>query len=151
LTATRHPVLFILLLTAAMAYGLGNGNETGATGDSFNPDLDYAQARFVKAANQSGGLWRFEVTVRHRDEGWGHYADAWQVVDPATGEVLGERILAHPHDREQPFTRSLSGVNIPEEVTRIVIRARCNVHGFGGREVLVNLSAAQGDGFSVLK
>lgn len=134
-----------------MAYGLGNGDETATTGDSYNPNLDYAQARFVKAAKQSGGLWRFDVTVRHKDEGWGHYADAWQVVDPANGKVLGERILAHPHDLEQPFTRSLSGVNIPEGVTYILIRARCNVHGFGGREVLVNLSADQGDGFSVLK
>ena len=23
------------------------------------------------------GSWRFDVTVRHADEGWDHYADKW--------------------------------------------------------------------------
>jgi hypothetical protein len=46
------------------------------------------------------------------DAGWEHYADRWQVLD-AGGTVLGERVLLHPHDTEQPFTRSQSGIEIP--------------------------------------
>jgi hypothetical protein len=57
----------------------------------------------VRAAQGSDGLWKFDTTVRHNDEGWDHYADAWQVVD-SEGNILAERILAHPHDTEQPFT-----------------------------------------------
>jgi hypothetical protein len=84
----------------------------------------------VEAVPEAVGTWRFSVTVRHADAGWDHYADAWQVLGP-DGMVLGERELLHPHDDEQPFTRSLGGVAIPENVTTVEIRARDSVHGWG--------------------
>ncbi|RME72341.1 MAG: hypothetical protein D6784_13715 [Chloroflexi bacterium] len=110
--------------------------------------LDFAQVLFVVATRQESGLWRFDVTVRHNDEGWDHYANAWQVVD-LQGNVLAERVLAHPHDTEQPFTRSHRGVRIPADVQRVLVRARCNVHGFGGQSVLVDLGQNSGEGFEV--
>ncbi len=76
---------------------------------------------------------RFDVTVRHADEGWGHYADAWQVLAP-DGAVLGTRELRHPHVDEQPFTRSLGGVSVPEGVVEVRVRARDSVHGWSARE-----------------
>ena len=119
--------------------------------DIANSDnLDYAQVVFVKVAQQEKNLWRFEVTVRHNDDGWDHYADAWQVVDPKNGSVIVERVLAHPHVEEQPFTRSLANVHIPKKLTHLLVRAKCNVHGFGGREVLVDLSAGKGERFAVI-
>jgi hypothetical protein len=81
--------------------------------------------------SREGDAWRVEVTVRHADEGWDHYADGWEIVAP-DGTVLGERPLLHPHVEEQPFTRSLGGVRIPAEVEEITIRARDSVHGWGG-------------------
>ena len=66
-------------------------------------------------ARPSGGGWHFDVTAQHADTGWEHYADAWRVVGP-DGTVHGTRTLYHPHVDEQPFTRSLSGVAIPEGV-----------------------------------
>jgi hypothetical protein len=113
-------------------------------------NLDYAQVIKVRASQQEKGLWRFDVTLRHNDEGWDHYADVWQVVRPSDGEVLGERVLAHPHEHEQPFTRSLSSVSIPQGLTIVTIRAKCNVHGFGGREVSVDLKLRKGDGYEVI-
>jgi len=86
----------------------------------------------------TGGTWRFDVTVAHADEGWDHYADAWRVIGP-DGAVFGERILLHPHETEQPFTRSLSGVAVPEGVNRVTVQARDSVHGWGGAEVVVDL------------
>jgi hypothetical protein len=80
----------------------------------------------------------FDVTVRHTDEGWDHYANRWEVLT-LDGEVLATRELAHPHENEQPFTRSLRGVRIPEGVDRVVVRASDSVHGFGGRTFSVNL------------
>jgi hypothetical protein len=112
-------------------------------------NLDYAQVIQVRATEQAEGLWRFEVTVRHHDEGWDHYADAWQVTDLAGKTLFGERVLAHPHDTEQPFTRSLSGIEIPPETERVRVRAKCNVHGFGGREITVHLNRSRGEGFEV--
>ncbi len=80
-------------------------------------------------ATGSDGKWRFDVTVSHPDTGWDHYADGWRVED-AEGNELGIRVLAHPHVNEQPFTRSLAGVVIPEGLDQVFIRARCNVDGW---------------------
>ncbi|MGF1593826.1 MAG: hypothetical protein ACFCUW_11135 [Kiloniellaceae bacterium] len=86
----------------------------------------------AEAARESDGTWRFTVTVRHADEGWDHYADRWQVETPE-GRVLATRVLLHPHEHEQPFTRSLGGVVIPPEVREVVIRAHDSRHGDGGK------------------
>ena len=98
-------------------------------------EADVVDARAEKAGN---GTYRFSVTVRHADEGWDHYADAWDVLAP-DGTVLGTRTLLHPHETEQPFTRSLSGVRIPAGVTEVRIRARDSVHEYGGREIVVTV------------
>ena len=78
----------------------------------------------------------FDVTVRHADEGWSHYADKWDVVAP-DGKVLGTRTLHHPHVDEQPFTRSLSGVKISESIKQVSVRAHDSVHKYGGKTVTV--------------
>ena len=90
-------------------------------------------------ATQGGGSWRFDVTVSHGDEGWEHYADQWDVVTP-DGTVLGTRVLRPPHVNEQPSTRSLTGVAIPDGVETVILRARDSVHGYGGTEVEVELN-----------
>ncbi len=81
----------------------------------------------------AGGDFTISATVRSADTGWDKYADLWQV-RTVDGEVLGERVLAHPHETEQPFTRSLSGVAIPAEVSSVVIVARDSIAGYCGEE-----------------
>lgn len=80
-------------------------------------------------AVQSGGTWRFDVTLRHADFGWEHYAEGWEVLAP-DGTSLGVRVLTHPHVNEQPFTRSLGGIVIPEGLNEVTIRARDTVDGW---------------------
>ncbi len=92
----------------------------------------------VDARPLDGDRWRFNVTVRHADEGWDHYADLWQVRGP-DGTLLGERVLAHPHVNEQPFTRS-AVIVIPSDLETVTVRARDTVHGFGGAEMEVALN-----------
>ncbi|MDF1778225.1 MAG: hypothetical protein P1V13_19520 [Rhizobiaceae bacterium] len=92
----------------------------------------------VEARQGSDGSWRFDVTLRHGDEGWDHYADRWDIVGP-DGTVYGKRVLAHPHVSEQPFTRSLSGVVIPDNLVSVVVRGHDLVHGLGGKELQVDL------------
>ncbi len=82
------------------------------------PKIDHVAAR-----ETADGVWRFDVTISHPDTGWDHYADAWRVLD-MDGSQLGIRELAHPHVEEQPFTRSLSGVRIPDDVKQVQIQAR---------------------------
>ena len=80
-------------------------------------------------ATQTGDTWRFDVTISHPDTGWDHYADGWRVLD-MEGNELGLRVLYHPHVEEQPFTRSLSGVVIPDGLTEVQIQARDNIDGW---------------------
>lgn len=89
-------------------------------------------------AEKQGASWRFDVTVSHPDTGWDHYADAWRILD-AQGRELGQRLLAHPHETEQPFTRSLSGVLIPEDVSEVWIEGRCLVDGWSGARFRIGL------------
>lgn len=97
-----------------------------------------AHVKAVEASRTLDGSWRFQVTVRHDDTGWEHYADRWEVLAP-DGTVLATRVLAHPHVGEQPFTRSLSSVEIPRGLKRVKVRARDSLHGYGGEELIVEL------------
>ena len=92
------------------------------------------------ATRISGDTWRIEATVRHADEGWDHYANAFEVLDPQ-GQVLGVRELLHPHVTEQPFTRFLGSVAIASGTEFIVVRARDSVHEYGGAEFRIDLPA----------
>lgn len=115
-------------LALALALGLSAGTATAGPVEIVDV-----------VARQSGGTWTFNVTVTHADTGWDHYADGWQVVD-ADGAELGMRVLAHPHVNEQPFTRSLSGVVIPEGTTEVYIRARDNLDGWTDGQFTVPLN-----------
>lgn len=88
--------------------------------------------------DKSGSSYSFDVTVQHSDEGWQHYADKWDIVGP-DGKILATRVLHHPHVSEQPFTRSLSGVEIGTDISSVIVRAHDLVHGYGGQEMTVEL------------
>jgi hypothetical protein len=91
---------------------------------------DEAKVIAVEATPSVAGAWRFSVTISHGDTGWEHYADKWQVIGP-DGGLLGERVLLHPHVDEQPFTRSLGGIAIPEGIDAVRVRAHDTIHGWG--------------------
>jgi len=95
-----------------------------------------------------GTSWRIAVELRHQDSGWEHYADAWRLVT-ASGTVLATRVLRHPHVDEQPFTRSLAGVEIPNDIKVIFIEAHDKVHGWAKKRLRVDLSGQTGDQFRV--
>ncbi len=120
------------LVVAALLSGLA-AVPMAASARAGEADVVRAEAR------PEGGAWRFRVTVAHGDTGWDHYADKWDVVAP-DGTVLGTRVLLHPHETEQPFTRALGGVTIPEGVSEVTLRAHDRVHGYGGKELPVKLS-----------
>jgi hypothetical protein len=133
---------------------------TPATTPSPTPPGDggaNADVLHVKAVQAADGTWTFHVTVRHPDTGWEDYADGWDVLTP-DGTVLKPdpdspftRLLLHPHETEQPFTRSQSGIVIPPDVTRVRVRAHDLVDGYGGREVAVDLTTPSGPDFEVVR
>lgn len=114
---------FIVIAAILMSSGVAMAGEANVTKVSASP--------------LGGTKWRFDVTVRHDDAGWDHFANRWEVVAP-DGTVLGTRVLAHPHVNEQPFTRS-GGVDIPTDISEVIVRANDSVHGLGGAEVVFKI------------
>jgi len=102
-------------------------------------EADVLDVEVNKATN---GTYTFNVTIFHADEGWGHYADAFEIISP-DGKVVGQRVLAHPHVNEQPFTRSLGHVVISEKWSFVTVRARDKVHGQGGKVMQVPLNGRE--------
>lgn len=92
----------------------------------------------VVATRTAPETWRFDVTILHPDTGWEHYADGWRVLD-MDGNELGMRVLFHPHENEQPFTRSLDGVKIPSGTAQVQIQARDLPKGWNAGTTIVDL------------
>ncbi|MCH7481056.1 MAG: hypothetical protein IIC79_06660 [Chloroflexi bacterium] len=118
--------------------------------NSANADVTY-----VKAVQSDNGSWTFYVTVSHPDTGWEDYLNGWDVVTE-DGTILKPnpdspftRLLLHPHVDEQPFTRSQSGIEIPAGAKIVTVRANDLVDGFGGQEVIMDLTVSSGRNFKV--
>ncbi len=92
----------------------------------------------VVISKSNGNQFRFAVTLKHADSGWEHYADKWEVVG-VDGTIYGTRVLAHPHVNEQPFTRSLNGVAIPNGVKQVIIRAGDNLGSAAGKTMTIEV------------
>lgn len=107
---------------------------------TFSPVVLAGKADVIDVQVSSSGenRYNFTVTVLHKDTGWQHYANKWEVLD-LDGSVLGTRVLHHPHVNEQPFSRRLSGIQIPEHINEVLIRAHDSTHRYGGKTVSVSL------------
>jgi hypothetical protein len=97
----------------------------------------------VKVRLSAPQVYGFDVTVRSKDTGWDYYAERFEVVAP-DGKVLETRLLLHPHESEQPFTRELESVRIPASVGHVTVRAwmkrGAQVKAAGGETMRVTLS-----------
>lgn len=102
---------------------------------SFAGEADVIKVDVKKSKNN---VYDFTVTVAHKDTGWKHYANKWEVTGE-DGVVFGTRTLYHPHVNEQPFTRQLSGVEISADVKSVTVRAHDLVHEYGGKVITVEL------------
>jgi len=92
----------------------------------------------VKAECNHKRLCKFDVTISHADEGWTHFANGWQIFT-TKGELLGHRALAHPHVKEQPFTRTIRNIKIPPSVDTVFLRANDSLHGASERKYVLKL------------
>ena len=92
--------------------------------------------------------WTFHVSLKHEDTGWDHFADDWRIVDEK-GKVLGDRKLWHPHEDEQPFTRSLANVLIPKGTEIIYIEAHCKKDGWSKQRVRIDMRQDKGARYEI--
>jgi hypothetical protein len=115
---TRHAALLALLLVVPGCGGAGD--------ESPGELADVVEVAVVGTP----GRYRFEVTVRSRDEGCERYADWWEVVTPE-GELLFRRLMARSHVDDNPFTAPGGPVAIGED-DPVVVRAHMKPSGYGG-------------------
>ena len=93
------------------------------------------------ARQAADGSWSFEVTMRCDDRGPDYFCDRFEVLTP-TARVVGVRRLLHDHTDEQPFTRDLQGVNVPDGLSRgVLIRGHHNIRGYDGATLKLDLPA----------
>lgn len=89
-------------------------------------------------AVRTDGAWRIAVTLAHAETGWDDYANGWRVLGE-DGAVLATRTLAHPHPDEQPFTRSLAGIAIPDGAATVTIQSSTTATGWSGETLTLAL------------
>jgi len=88
---------------------------------------------------QTGGLYAFQATVGHDDEGWSHYVERIEVAS-VDGVTIAARPIFTPHKSDSKvFIKSLSNVEVPIGVTEVIVRAVCSVDGVGTRTVRLKL------------
>lgn len=97
----------------------------------------FPDIRDASATRTDEGTWTFEVTVSSPYDSPERYADGWRIV--ADDQVFGEKTLTHDHAGEQPFTRTQTGVQIPEDVSTVTVQGRDLENGFGGSTLEVSL------------
>ena len=92
----------------------------------FSNEVKVIDVRAKCSVNQ---VCTFNVTLKHKDTGWKHYANKWEIYTPK-GKLLARRTLYHPHVNEQPFTRSKAGVKIPKGLKKVIVKGHDLVHGY---------------------
>ncbi|WP_394352015.1 hypothetical protein [Halorussus halophilus] len=125
-------------VAAFVAVAVILGTLFGVSQVTTNPALDLQEANVVsvEVEDAGDGGYTFDVTLYHDDDGEDGYANWWQV-ETLNGTELGRRELLHAHGTE-PFTRSTL-VEIPENVSLVVVRGHDQTHGYGGQAMVVNL------------
>lgn len=116
----------------------------GVSTPALSNEVEIVETLFERHGNS----WTVHTTLRHDDTGWDHYADKWRVVDEK-GTLLGERVLFHPHETEQPFTRSQSGIVIDPDTRIVFVEAHDKVHGWSKQRIRVDLKRDRGSRYRV--
>jgi hypothetical protein len=127
---TRRSVLNAL--GAVLAGVLSSALAAGSNEQKY-PDVIAVEVR-------SSGVdtFDFDATVSSPYDTPQRYADAFRITGK-DGSVFGERILFHDHANEQPFTRDLYRVKVPNGARVVVVQARDKRFGYGGKTVEIAL------------
>jgi hypothetical protein len=110
-------------------------NQVVAESDSVQRFPDVVE---VNVRSTGDDRFTFQVTLSSPYDTPQRYADAFRVMT-ANDTTLGVRELLHDHASEQPFTRSLTGVSIPSDISQVIVQGRDQQYGYGGETITVNL------------
>jgi hypothetical protein len=133
---SQHALRFltgVALILGLAGCGVSENGGRPADPTTITRQVSSQQYPDVVSANveaEADGKYRFEATISSPYDSPERYADAWRILSP-DGARLAIRELLHDHAGEQPFTRSLSGVEIPTDIEVVTIQARDLVNGWG--------------------
>ena len=140
------PRILGVLVVVTISVACGDGGNDGGV-DTVGTTVDASDQNFPDViavdATRNGDDWTFAVTISSPYDTPERYADGWRVVGP-DGTVYGERLLAHDHAAEQPFTRSQTGIAIPDDVPLVVVEAHDSENGWGGATVEYEVPDGEG-------
>jgi hypothetical protein len=126
----------VLIVSSLAACGPG-GSPEGAT-PTEDAEQQFPDVIDVSVDEQSANVFDFSVTITSLYDSPERYADGWRIIGP-DGTVYGEHTLAHDHASEQPFTRTQTGVEIPDDVAEVTVEGRDSEFGYGGETFTVTL------------
>ena len=121
------------LLLAMAAAAISQPVAAQSAKDQKHPDVVD-----VKVRVSGPDLFDFEVTMTSPYDTAQRYADAFRVTNGADVS-FAERVLLHDHADEQPFTRDLARVRIPQGIRSVTVQGRDQKHGYGGKTMQVVL------------
>jgi hypothetical protein len=127
----RYLAAGAVALTIAMV-NLASAQMADATNQKYPDVVD------VKVHARGDNRFDFDATISSPYDTPQRYADAYRVMGKR-GVVYGERTLFHDHADEQPFTRDLYGVTIPLGIKTVIVQARDQKYGYGGKTLQVAL------------
>jgi hypothetical protein len=134
-------LLTLLLLGALAVSGCGGPqDDAGEPAGSAAPSADqrYPDVLAAELRPAGDGSYDVEVTISSPYDSAERYADGWRVLGP-DDTVLGEHALLHDHAGEQPFTRTMTGLTVPDDVEEVTVEGRDREHGYGGATVTVDV------------
>lgn len=133
-------VVAVLACAAALSVLTGCAVDWAGAGtvpsSATSTEQRYPDVRAVDIRRAEDGTYTLDVTISSPYDTAERYADGWRVLDQK-GEVLGTHHLSHDHASEQPFTRTMTGLVVPNGVTRVTVQARDLLAGYGGATVTV--------------
>ncbi len=143
--AGRRAIVALVAVIAVTGCSSDSGSAATASVDSSasrpsaaSNSAKYPDVREVEVSAEDSGTYAFSVTISSPYDSPQRYADGWRVVGP-DGTVYGEMTLGHDHAAEQPFTRTQTGVEIPDGVDTVEIEGHDTENGYGGGTVTVQV------------
>lgn len=126
------PAVLVVGVLAACSTAAGDDS----AGDASAADEMFPDVVSAEVAEDGSSV---AVTVSSPYDSPDRYADAIRVRSADGAEVYGERALTHDHAAEQPFTRSITDLEVPDGVREAVVEGRDQVSGWGGDTVTITL------------
>ncbi len=130
----------VLLAVAGLLALAGCSDSSPTTPGGSTTGARYPAVEAVEITDEGDGTYTLDVTISSPYDTPERYADGWRVLDEA-GNELGAMTLGHDHAGEQPFTRSQTGLEIPDGVSAVTVQGHDLVNGYGGATVTVDVPA----------